>query len=169
MRIAAGCFVLAVSVWLAGFVDPGTPQAPPSGLPPVDYSLGADSQPQPGVPKGTLTRHVLAPGKFFPGTPHDYQVYVPAQYDPAHPIASMIFLDGSGYAGDNVRVPVVLDNLIARRDVPPMIAIFVDPGVMHARSADAQNRYERIFEYDSLTPRFSSFLIEELLPEVGKT
>jgi gluconolactonase len=165
----AGCFMIAIAVWLAG---PGfsasAPQAPPSGLPPVEYSLGADSQPQPGVPKGALTRHVLAPGNFFPGTPHDYQIYVPAQYDASHPIASMIFLDGSGYAGNNVRVPVVLDNLIARRDVPPMIAIFVDPGVMPARSADAQNRYERIFEYDSLTPRFSNFLIDELMPEVAK-
>ncbi len=89
---------------------------PPSGLPPADYSLGPDSQPQPGVPKGTVTRHVLAPGKFFPGTPHNYQVYVPAQHDAGRPMPFMIFLDGSGYAGDNVRVPVVLDNLIARRD-----------------------------------------------------
>jgi sugar lactone lactonase YvrE len=137
--------------------------------PPLDYSLGPDSQPQPDVPKGVLTRHVLAPGKFFPGTPHTYQVYVPAQYEASRPVASMIFLDGSGYAGNNVRVPVVLDNLIAKRDVPPMIAIFVDPGIMPARSEDAQNRYERIFEYDSLTPRFSSFLIEELIPEIAKT
>jgi sugar lactone lactonase YvrE len=136
---------------------------------PLDYSLGPDSQPQPDVPKGALTRHVLAPGKFFPGTPHNYQIYVPAQYDPSRPIASMIFLDGSGYAGNNVRVPVVLDNLIARRDVPPMIAIFVDPGVMPALSDQAQNRYERIFEYDSLTPRFASFLIEELVPAVART
>ena len=81
----------------------------------------------------------------------------------------MIFLDGSGYAGNNVRVPVVLDNLIARRDVPPMIAMFIDPGVMPALSDQAQNRYERIFEYDSLTPRFANFLIEELVPEVAKT
>jgi gluconolactonase len=137
--------------------------------PPLDYSLGPDSQPQAGVPKGALTPHVLAPGRFFPGTPHNYQVYVPAQYDPARPIASMIFLDGSGYAGNNVRVPVVLDNLIAKRDLPPMIAIFVDPGVMPARSDDAQNRYERIFEYDSLTPRFANFLIDELIPEVART
>jgi gluconolactonase len=36
-------------------------------------------------------------------------------------------------------------------------------------SDDAQNRYERIFEYDSLTPRFANFLIEELIPEVAKT
>ena len=48
-----------------------------------------------------------------------------------------------------------------------MIAIFVDPGIMPALSDQAQNRYERIFEYDSLTPRFSSFLIDELVPEVA--
>src|SRR5712671_3017391 len=152
---AAGLLAIAVAALLAQSL--------------LDYSLGPDSQPQPDVPKGTLTRHVLAPGKFYPGTPHNYQLYVPAQYDPGRPIASMIFLDGSGYAGNNVRVPVVLDNLIAKRDVPPMIAIFVDPGVMPALSDLAQNRYERIFEYDSLTPRFASFLIEELVPEVART
>ena len=135
----------------------------------LDYSLGPDSQPQPGVPVGTVTKHVLAHGKYFPGTPHNYQVYVPAQYDAGRPIAYMIFLDGSGYAGNGVRVPAVLDNLIARHDVPPMIAIFIDPGVMPALSDAAQNRYERIFEYDSLTPRFASFLIEELVPEVART
>ena len=40
---------------------------------------------------------------------------------------------------------------------------------MPALSDQAQNRYERIFEYDSLTPRFANFLIEELIPEVGKS
>jgi len=152
---AAGCFALALA---AGF-----------GQPPLDYSLGPDSQPSANAPKGTVTRHVLAPGKFFPGTPHNYQVYVPAQYDASRQIAFMIFLDGGGYAGNNVRVPVVLDNLIAKRDVPPMIAIFIDPGVMPARSDEAQNRYERIFEYDSLTPRFANFLIDELVPEVARS
>lgn len=138
------------------------------GQPPLDYSLGPDSQPHTGVPTGALSKHVLQPGKLFPGTPHNYQIYVPAQYDASRPIASMIFLDGSGYAGNNVRVPVVLDNLIAKRDVPPMIAIFIDPGVMPARSEEAQNRYERIFEYDSLTPRFANFLLDQLIPEVGR-
>jgi gluconolactonase len=161
-----GCVVLGAAVWLAGS------QAPDNGvrgLPPLDYSLGRDSQPQPGVPAGTVTKHVLAPGTFFPGTPHNYQVYVPAQYDASRPIAYMIFLDGSGYAGNGVRVPVVLDNLIARREIPPMVALFIDPGVMPALSDQAQNRYERIFEYDSLTPRFANFLIEELVPEVART
>jgi sugar lactone lactonase YvrE len=134
----------------------------------LDYSLGSDAQPQAGVPAGTVTKHVLAPGRSFPGTPHNYQLYVPAQYDASRPIAYMIFLDGSGYAGNAVRVPIVLDNLIARREVPPMMAIFVDPGIMPALSDQAQHRYERIFEYDSLTPRFSNFLIDELVPEVAR-
>jgi len=170
MKHWVGYFTLGVALWV-GTQAAAPPQAPDNAardLPPLDYSLTADSQPQPDVPKGTLARHVLAPGKFFPGTPHNYQVYVPAKYDPSHPIAYMIFLDGSGYAGNNVRVPVVLDNLIAKRDVPPMIAMFIDPGVMPALSDQAQNRYERIFEYDSLTPRFANFLIEELIPEVAR-
>src|SRR3954462_8713449 len=100
--LASGCFLIAL--------------AAQSSVPPVDYSLGPDSQPQAATPKGTLSKHVLAPGKFFPGTPHNYQVYVPAQYDASRAIAFMIFLDGGGYAGNNVRVPVVLDNLIARRE-----------------------------------------------------
>jgi gluconolactonase len=168
--VAAACLVIAFAAWGARPAAPAAVrQAPASALPPVDYSLGADSQPQPNVPTGTLTRHTLAPGRFFPGTPHNYQLYVPGQYDPGRPIAWMIFLDGSGYAGDGVRVPVVLDNLIARRELPPMMAIFLDPGVMPALSDEGQNRYERIFEYDSLTPRFAKFLIDELVPAVAKT
>src|SRR5882757_8784652 len=132
-----------------------------------DYSLGPDSQPQAGVPKGVVTKYVLEPGKFYPGTPHNYSVYIPAQYNAARPAPFMIFLDGSGAAGDNIRVPVVFDNLIAKRDIPPLIGIFIDPGVLPALSGSAQNRYERIFEYDSISGRFAQFLIEELIPTVG--
>jgi sugar lactone lactonase YvrE len=132
------------------------------------YSLGPDSQLQDGVPHGTITKHVLAAGVFYPGTPHNYAVYVPAQYDANKPTAFMVFLDGSGYLGSGIRVPVVLDNLIAKHEVPPMIGIFVDPGVLPAISAEAQNRFERVFEYDSLSDRYSRFLLEELIPAVAK-
>ena len=54
-----------------------------------------------------------------------------------------------------MRVPVVFDNLIAKHDLPPMIGIFVDPGILPVVSDADQNRYNRIYEYDSLTPRFS--------------
>ncbi len=132
-----------------------------------EYTLGPDSQPQPGVPKGVVTKYKLEPGKFYPGTPHNYSLYVPAQYKADKPAPFMIFLDGSGAAGDNIRVPVVFDNLIAKGQLPAMIGIFIDPGVLPALSDSVQNRYERIFEYDSISGRFAQFLIEELIPTVG--
>lgn len=132
-----------------------------------EYTLGPDSQPQHGVPQGTVTKYTLAAGKFYPGTPHHYAVYVPAEYDAAKPTPFMIFLDGSSFLSNKVRVPVVLDNLIAKHALPAMIGIFVDPGVLPAVSENAQNRYERVFEYDSLSDRYSRFLLKELIPAVA--
>jgi len=133
----------------------------------VEYTLGPDSQPQDGVPKGAVTRLVLPPGKYFPGTPHNYSIYVPAQYDAAKPTAFMVFLDGSGALGNGIRVPTVFDNLIHKKEIPPMIGIFVDPGVLPAVGS-AQSRFERVFEYDSLSDRYSRFLVDELIAEVAK-
>ena len=114
-----------------------------------DYTLGPDSQPQDGVPKGTVTKFTLEPGKDYPGTPHNCAVYVPAEYDAGKPTPFMIFLDGSQALGSSMRVPVVLDNLIAKHDLPPMIAIFVDPGILPVVTDPShpdidQNRYNRI-------------------------
>src|ERR1700677_4469850 len=133
-----------------------------------NYVLGPDSLPRPGVPQGTVTKYQLKAGKFYPGTPHTYSVYLPAQYDATKPTPFMIFLDGSGFLSDKVRVPVVFDNLIARHELPPLIGIFIDPGILPTVSDQAQNRFERVFEYDSLSDRYARFLLEELVPEVGK-
>jgi hypothetical protein len=40
-----------------------------------DYSLGPDSQPQSGVPKGSVAKYELKAGAFYPGTPHTYSIY----------------------------------------------------------------------------------------------
>lgn len=135
----------------------------------ADYPLGPDSRVQTNVPHGTVTKHVLPPGRFYPGTPHDFAVYVPAQYNATQATPFMIFLDGSGFLSDKERAPTVFDNLIAKHELPPMIAIFIDPGVLPALSESAQNRYERVFEYDSVSDRFSRFLLEELIPTVAKS
>ena len=137
----------------------------------VTYTQGPDSQSHPDTPKGTVTRFVLPPGKIYPGVPHNCQVYVPAQYDASKPTPFMIFLDGGGSAnvnGNGVKAPVVFDNLIAKKEIPPMIAIFIDPGILPAVDPAAQRRFERIFEYDSINGRFGQFLIDELIPEVAK-
>src|SRR6187397_3022916 len=53
----------------------------------VFYTLGPDSKPRDGVPKGKYSEAKVIPSSVFPGTQHTYWVYVPAQYDPAQPTA----------------------------------------------------------------------------------
>jgi enterochelin esterase family protein len=133
-----------------------------------DYKLGVDSEPQPGVPQGKLTKHTWE-SKIFPGTVRDYWVYVPAQYDGKEPACVMVFQDGWTYANPkgSFRVPVVFDNLISRREIPVIIGIFINPGVFPAKDIQPERR-NRSFEYDTLSDQYARFLEQEILPEVGK-
>src|SRR5438874_4665248 len=79
------------------------------------YPVHPDTQPQDGVPKGTVTKQPEWKSEVFPNTVRDWWVYVPAQYKPdGPPAAVMVFQDGSGYINMPVNVPVVFDNLIHR-------------------------------------------------------
>ena len=110
----------------------------------------------------------MRPGKIYAGVPHNYSLYVPAKYDAAKPTPFMIYLDGSGALGNGQRVPTVFDNLIHKGDLPPLIGIFVDPGVLPALTDSEQSRFHRILEYDSIDGRLARFLEEELITEVAK-
>ena len=46
---------------------------------PGPYTLGPDSQQQPGVPQGVVTKYTWT-STIYPGTTRDYWIYVPAQY-----------------------------------------------------------------------------------------
>ena len=136
-----------------------------------DYTLGADSLPQAGVPRGKVTAHTWQ-SKIFPGTTRDYWVYVPAQYDGSAPAAVMVFQDGAGCVNMNgsIRVPNVFDNLIHKKEMPVTIGIFINPGEFRGeRDGKGQPRRNRSFEYDTLSDQYARFLLEEILPEVGKT
>lgn len=130
------------------------------------YPLTPDSEVQ-NVPHGTVEKTTLSPGQFYPGTPHTISIYLPPNVG-AEPLPYMVFLDGSGYLGGRMRAATVFDNLIAKHQLPPMVGIFIDPGVLPAIRPDAQNRYERVFEYDSLSNRYVNFLMQEVIPFVEK-
>jgi enterochelin esterase family protein len=125
-----------------------------------DYKLGPDSQLK-DVPHGRVEKFQLTDSKVFPGTTRDGWVYVPAQYDASKPAALMVFQDGGGYQNTNGawRVPLVFDNLIAAKEMPVTVAIFLNPGTQESRS-------NRSFEYDSLGNAYAKFLIEEAIPYV---
>lgn len=122
------------------------------------------------VPHGTVEQMPPWESQIFAGTIRDWSIYVPAQYRDDHPAALMVFQDGERMRDVNGRwrIPVVFDNLIAHGDMPPTIAVFINPG--HDKSQPRQNNRSsnRSFEYDSLGNRYVRFLLEEIMPEVER-
>jgi enterochelin esterase family protein len=58
--------------------------------------------------------------------------------------------------------------LIAKKQMPVTIAVGVTPGIVPPTVPGAKPRANRSFEYDSLGDQYARFLLEEILPEVGK-
>ena len=91
-----------------------------------DYELGPDSMEKPGVPKGEVTTFKWE-SKVFPGTARDCWVYVPKQYDPTTPACVHVNQDGI-----QNKAPEVFDRLIAAKEIPVIIGVFVSPGEVKA-------------------------------------
>jgi len=131
-------------------------------LPAADeYPLGPDSKAQEGVPKGEVTKYTFDKSKIFPGTWREYWVYVPKQYDAAKPAPVMIFQDGLQY-----NAPTVFDNLIHKKEIPPLIGLFIMHGRVKARATNGLDRFNRSYEYDGLGDNYARFVLDEILPEV---
>lgn len=131
---------------------------------PETYPDDPASNEQAGVPKGELLKLSFSQSKIFPGTYRDYWVYVPAQYQPDKPACVYVNQDGIQW-----KAPTVFDNLIHSKEMPVTIGVFVTPGRVLADSgSNAQNRFNRSFEYDGLGDAYARFILTELLPEVEK-
>lgn len=134
-----------------------------------DYQPGPDSLTHEGVPRGEIKQFSWK-SKIFPGTERQYWVYVPAQYSESKPACLMVFQDGGGYVSRDggFRVPNVFDNLIHKKEMPVTIGVFINPGVVPSASTNQHSRFNRSFEYDTLSDQYARFLLEEILPEVSK-
>src|SRR5882724_3624892 len=136
------------------------------------YKTNPDSLPQEGVPKGKLEGPILFRSQIFTNTVRKYWIYVPAQYTPDKPACVLVFQDGQRATRTNgaLRVPQVMENLIAKKQMPVTIGIFITPGARGEEYVEAGggNPSNRSFEYDSLGDRYARFIIDEMLPEVGK-
>jgi enterochelin esterase family protein len=137
------------------------------------YVPGPDSKPQEGVPKGKVTKYSWNDSKVYPGTVRDYWVYVPAQYDGSTPACLFVCQDGVMY-----NAPTVFDNLIAKKQMPVTIGLFIQPGDIPPKAGEAPRkradgraapRRNRSVEYDSLGDKYARFLIEEMIPELKKS
>jgi len=135
-----------------------------------DWKAPAHLTRRPGFPAGTF-----GPPELFESKRLGYGVNVRI-YTPARAVASpsrlpiLYVTDGSDYAHEGMgRLVVTLDNLIADRRIPPLVAVFVDPWDPPHRS----NRRESEFLPNRADPArpieacpFCEFLVDELGPRV---
>src|SRR5258708_10214271 len=156
-----------------------------------DYLAAPESKVVDGVPQGKVQQFTLnsKDGTLFnPGIardvfgtvdpknpktlivethPIDYSrtitVYVPAQYVPGSAAPFIVTHDGPGMGHPDMGLAHVLDNLIAQRRVPAMIAIMVSNG-----GGDAQG-HERGREYDTMSGLYAEYIETQVLPKVEKT
>jgi iron(III)-enterobactin esterase len=142
---------------------------------------------QDGVPQGTVYNFTMssADSKIYPGIARDagtfgtpdpndptnlivttshpapytrrVAVYVPKQYVPGTAAPFLVGADGPDQL-----LFTALDNLIAQKRVPVMIAISIGNG-----SGDAQGS-QRGLEYDTMSGRYAEFVETEVLPLVEK-
>jgi len=126
----------------------------------------ADSRIYPGIARdaGTFgTVDPADPAKLVVTTSHPapytrrVSVYVPQQYVPGTAAPFIVGADGPDQL-----LFTALDNLIAQKRVPVMIAISIGNG-----SGDAQGS-QRGLEYDTMSGRYAEFVETEVLPLVEK-
>ena len=121
----------------------------------------------PGVPHGEYLHGVINNPALYPGTENDFQVYVPAQYNPAKPACLLLKLDGLGNTEGTL-----LDNLIAKRELPVIIGVGITSGTVWKDPAGTPKRqalrYNRSYEFDSTNEHFPDFVLNDLLPAVQK-
>jgi enterochelin esterase family protein len=116
------------------------------------------------LPGGTLSpvRKLASPAL---GYEVGFRVYTPAGYTGSErDLPSLYVTDGSDYWRDDMgALVVVLDNLIASKRLPPLVAVFVDP--WDRRNGTNRRESEYIPPPDG-TCRYCDFLTGELVPLV---
>jgi len=137
----------------------------PRGAVHVFTMNSADSRIYPGIARAEGTRPVVDPKdpakRIVTSGPAPYArrvaVYVPQQY-----ISGMVAPFIVGADGPDQMLFTTLDNLIAQKRVPVMIAVSIGNG-----GGDAQGS-QRGLEYDTMSGLYAQFVESEVLPLVEK-
>jgi len=115
------------------------------------------------IKPGTIKQFVFTQSKIFPGTVRDVTLFIPAQYDAGKP--ACVYVKTDGY---NPREKTMLETVIATKEVPVTVGVFVKPGSLPAPMKGTADRRNRCFEYDAVNDNNVRFFDEELLPFIAK-
>lgn len=112
----------------------------------------------------------------YPDTRRDIAVYLPPSGDDKN-LRLLICNDGAAYSSPSgpVRVTRVLDHLHANGEIAPTAAVFINPGIplkpipISPSPAYSEQATQRSIEYDTLSPAYGHFLLDEVLPWIANT
>ena len=115
------------------------------------------------VPAGEIKSFSFTESVIYPGTVRDVTVFIPAQYDQTKP--ACVYVKTDGY---NPHEKGILETLIATKEIPVTVGVFVRPGDLPATVKNTMGRRNRCFEYDGVGDHHVRFLVDELLPYIAK-
>lgn len=115
------------------------------------------------IKPGEIKKFTFTESKVFPGTTREVTVFVPAQYDGSKP--ACVYVKTDGY---NPKEKEFMERMIATKEMPVTIGVFVRPGEVPAPMKGTLGRRNRDFEYDGVNDNNVRFLVDELLPYVAK-
>jgi enterochelin esterase family protein len=112
----------------------------------------------------------------YPGTVRQYGVHLTPGNDPQKPAALMVFQDGHAYVKGDFKAPQVMDRLVEQKKIPPMVLVFVNPGIFADEltsepgwNLPKDRKSNRSVEYDTLSAQYVTMLEKEILPLVEKS
>lgn len=114
----------------------------------------------PDVEKGIVSEQQVIHSEHL-GYAVGYWVYMPPDYERLRELPVLYATDGQAYLNENVgSLPIVLDNLIARKKIRSMMIVFIDP-----RNPDdpLDNRRQEEFK---MNPDYGRFVAKELIPAI---
>lgn len=115
------------------------------------------------IKPGTIKQFTFTQSVIFPGTTRDVTVFIPAQYDGSK--SACVYVKTDGY---NAREKTLMETMIATKEMPVTVGVFVRPGDLKAPMPGTASRRNRCFEYDGVSDNNVRFLVDELLPYVAK-
>ena len=129
-----------------------------------NQNVGNFASPENPIPKGTTKEFSYTDSVIFPGTRRGGTVFIPAQYNAATP--ACVYVRQDGY---NPKEKAMLEALIAAKEMPVTVGIFISPGDLPAPMKGTLGRRNRCLEYDGVGDNYVRFLTNELLPYVAIT
>ncbi len=129
--------------------------------PPSTY-VAPEIKPE-AILKGQIKQASFSRSIIFPGTDRQVTVFIPAQYNGSRP--ACVYVKTDGY---NPVEKTLLETLIATREIPVTVGVFVTPGNVPAPMKNTIGRRNRCFEYDGVGDSNVRFLVDEILPFVAR-